>query len=58
MTVTASSPEVADIKELFGGYVNGSAVAGVIKSSEAGAMTKGEVSWRSPARGRGVELGV
>ena len=36
--------EVADIEELFGGYVNGSAAAGVIKSSEAGAMTKGEVS--------------
>jgi hypothetical protein len=50
--------EVADISELFGSYVNGSAAAGAGKSSEAGAMTKGEVSLALAGKGTGVELGV
>jgi len=50
--------EVANIKELFGSYINGSAAAGVGKSSEAGVMTKGEVSLALAGNGTGVELGV
>lgn len=50
--------EVADIKELFGSYINGNAAAGAGKSSEAGVMTKGEVSLALAGNGTGVELGV
>jgi hypothetical protein len=50
--------EVADIKELLGSYINGSAAAGAGKSSEAGVMTKGEVSLALAGSGTGVELGV
>jgi hypothetical protein len=50
--------EVADIKELFGSYINGNATAGAGKSSEAGVMTKGEVSLALAGNGTGVELGV
>jgi hypothetical protein len=50
--------EVGDIKELFGSYINGSAAAGAGKSSEAGVMTKGEVSLALAGSGTGVELGV
>jgi hypothetical protein len=50
--------EVADIKELFGSYINGSAAAGAVKSSEAGVMSKGEVSLALAGNGTGVELGV
>ena len=50
--------EVADIRELFGDYVAGSAAAGAVKSSEAQALTKGEVSLALAGHGTGVELGV
>jgi hypothetical protein len=50
--------EVADIKELFGTYANASAAAGAVKSSEAQAMTKGEVSLALNGTGTGVEVGV
>jgi len=50
--------EVADIKELFGSYVTGTAAAGAGESSEAQAMTKGEVSLALAGNGTGVELGV
>jgi hypothetical protein len=50
--------QVADIKELFGSYVAGSVSAGAVKSSEAQAMTKGEVSLALAGSGTGVELGV
>jgi hypothetical protein len=50
--------EVADIKELFGSYANASAAAGAVKSSEAQALTKGEVSLALAGKGTGVELGV
>lgn len=50
--------EVADIKELFGSYASGTAAAGAVKSSEAQAMTKGEVSLALAGKGTGVELGV
>ncbi|HEV7671836.1 MAG TPA: hypothetical protein VGS22_25220 [Thermoanaerobaculia bacterium] len=50
--------EVGDIKELFGTYVAGGASAGAVKSSEAQALTKGEVSLALAGNGTGVELGV
>ncbi|HXO21858.1 MAG TPA: hypothetical protein VOA87_18240 [Thermoanaerobaculia bacterium] len=50
--------EVADIKELFGTYATASAAAGAVKSSEAQAMTKGEVSLALNGKGTGIEVGV
>lgn len=50
--------EVADIKELFGSYANGAVSAGAVKSSEAQAMTKGEVSLALAGHGTGVDLGI
>jgi hypothetical protein len=50
--------EVSDIKELFGSYANASAAAGAVKSSEAQALTKGEVSLALAGKGTGVELGI
>jgi hypothetical protein len=50
--------EVADIKELFGTYANANAAAGAVKSAEAQALTKGEVSLALVGKGTGVELGV
>jgi len=50
--------EVSNIKELFGSYVNASANAGAVKSSEAQALTKGEVSLALAGKGTGIELGV
>ena len=50
--------EVADIQELFGTYAMATAAAGAVKSSEAQALTKGEVSLALAGNGTGVELGV
>ncbi len=50
--------EVADIKELFGSYAGATAAAGAVKSSEAQALTKGEVSLALAGTGTGMELGV
>jgi hypothetical protein len=50
--------EVADIKELFGSYATATAAAGAVKSSEAQALTKGEVSLALASTGTGMELGV
>jgi hypothetical protein len=50
--------EVADIRELFGTYASATAAAGAVKSSEAQALTKGEVSLALAGKGTGVELGV
>lgn len=50
--------EVADIGELFGTYASATAAAGAVKSSEAQALTKGEVSLALAGNGTGVELGV
>ncbi len=55
---TGKFSEVADIRELFGTYVTASAAAGAVKSSEAQAMTKGEVSLGLAGTGTGIELGV
>lgn len=50
--------EVGDIQELFGTYAMATAAAGAVKSSEAQALTKGEVSLALAGNGTGVELGV
>lgn len=50
--------EVSNIQELFGSYATASAAAGAVQSSEAQAMTKGEVSLALAGTGTGVELGV
>ena len=50
--------EVANIKELFGSYATASAAAGAVQSSEAQAMTKGEVSLALAGKGTGMELGL
>lgn len=50
--------EVGDISELLGTYVASSAEAGAVKSTSAGAMTKGEVSLALTGKGSGFNLGV
>lgn len=50
--------EVEDISELFGSYAQARATAGAVKSAEATAMTKGEVSLALAGKGTGWELGV
>src|SRR6185295_12493886 len=50
--------EVSDIKELFGTYGTAGAAAGAVKSAEAQALTKGEVSLALTGKGTGVEVGV
>jgi len=50
--------EVADISELFGTYVQAGADAGAVRSSEASALTKGEVSLALAGHGTGFNLGV
>ena len=50
--------EVGDIRELFGTYAMATAAAGAGKSSEAQALTKGEVSLALAGNGTGIELGV
>ena len=50
--------EVADIKELFGSYATASAHAGAVKSAEAQALTKGEVSLALSGTGAGVDIGI
>jgi len=46
------------INELLGDYVTAGASAGAVKSSEAQAMTKGEISLAISGTGRGWDLGV
>lgn len=48
--------EVGSIRELYGSYASVTAAAGAVKSSEAQAMTQGEVSLA--LAGSGVELGL
>ena len=50
--------EVADIRELFGTYASATAAAGAVKSSEAQALTKGEVSLALAGNGTGIEVGI
>ena len=46
------------LTELFGAYAQGEVHAGVVKSGDAQALTKGEVSLVLAGRGRGVDIGV
>jgi hypothetical protein len=50
--------EISDIRELFGTYASATAAAGAVQSSEAQALTKGEVSLALAGTGTGIELGV
>ncbi len=50
--------DVSDIGELFGSYATATAHAGVVKSAEAQALTKGEVSLALSGTGAGVDLGI
>ena len=49
---------VHGISEIYGEYASGGANAGVVKSAESAAMTKGEVSLAVTGTGRGFNLGV
>jgi hypothetical protein len=50
--------EVGNISELFGTYAASAAEAGAVKSTSAGAMTKGEVSLALAGKGTGFNLGI
>jgi hypothetical protein len=50
--------EVGNISELLGTYVASAAEAGAVKSTSAGAMTKGEVSLALAGKGTGFNLGI
>jgi len=50
--------DVIDINEVFGSYAQAQAHAGVLKSSEASVLTKGEVSLALAGTGRGIDLGI
>jgi hypothetical protein len=47
-----------DIRELFGSYAQAEAHAGVVKSGDVQAMTKGEVSLALSGTGRGIDIGI
>ncbi|WP_448102759.1 hypothetical protein [Luteibacter jiangsuensis] len=49
---------VKGISEIYGEYASAGANAGVVKSAESAAMTKGEVSLAVTGTGRGINLGV
>lgn len=49
---------VRDISEIFGTYVQAEAQAGIVRSANAQALTKGEVSLALSGTGRGWDLGV
>jgi hypothetical protein len=49
---------VSNVSELFGDYAEGGADAGVVKSSTAQVLTKGDVSLALAGHGSGVNLGV
>jgi hypothetical protein len=55
---TGKFSEVRRLSEVFGSYAAAGAHAGAVKSSEAVAMTKGEVSLALAGTGRGFDLGV
>lgn len=50
--------DVRSIDALFGSYASASAEAGAVRSAEAMALTKGEVSLALSGKGRGFDLGV
>lgn|SRR5690606_31037824 len=50
--------DIHDIRDVLGSYVQASANAGVVRSSEAQVLTKGTVSLALAGDGEGVNLGV
>lgn len=50
--------KVRDISEVFGTYAQAAAQAGAVKSAQAQALTKGEVSLALAGTGRGWDLGI
>jgi hypothetical protein len=50
--------DVRSIDDLFGSYAAASAEAGAVKSGEAIALTKGEVSLALSGKGSGFNLGI
>jgi hypothetical protein len=50
--------QILDIAEVFGTYLQGEAHAGATRSTQASAMTKGEVSLAISGTGRGIDLGL
>jgi hypothetical protein len=50
--------EVHSLDELLGAYASAEAHAGAVKSTQAEAMTKGEVSLALTGKGRGWDLGI
>ncbi|MBN7138616.1 hypothetical protein A7A76_05745 [Lysobacter enzymogenes] len=50
--------KLKSVSEVYGTYVTAGANAGVVKSGEALAMTKGQVSLAVSGTGRGFNLGV
>lgn len=55
---TGTFSGVSDISELYGAYVKAGAHAGVVKSSGAQVLTKGEVSLALAGTGKGIDLGI
>lgn len=47
-----------DISELYGSYAQAEAHAGVVKSGDVQAMTKGEISLALSGTGRGIDIGI
>lgn len=54
----AKFSEVAKVSELFGGWAQGEATAGVVKGGSAQVMTKGNVSMALSGVGGGVSIGI
>ena len=55
---TGKFSEARSLDELLGKYAAAEAHAGAVKSTQAGVMTKGEISLALAGTGRGVDLGV
>lgn len=55
---TGKFTPVADIRELYGTYVQGEAHAGAGKTTTATVVTKGEVSLAIAGTGTGIDVGV
>lgn len=54
----AKFSEVNHVSELFGGWAQGEATAGLVKGGSAQVMTKGNVSMALSGVGGGVSLGI
>jgi hypothetical protein len=54
----AKFSEVVRVSELFGGWAQGEATAGLVKGGQAQVMTKGNVSMALSGVGGGVSIGI